>query len=331
MGRQDGIIQLTGRIGNLSFYKSQDGYLVRKKSGVSRRRIMSDPAYARTRKNITEFARGAGATKLIRRAFYSLIHTAADNRVTSRLTSAIMKVIKSDAINPSGERNVADGDITLLEGFGFNKNASLEKAFSAPFIATFDRPRGKMKVTVPEFSPGDKISAPEGATHFRLKSIGAAFDFEANTCRISDSETSWVPVNQEKRIALELSHTVTEASVNPLLLVLGIEFVKLVNGREYPLVGKTFNAMGIVKADASVSAEVKTSEDNIRTRTAPAHRRRNHSPVALFADRQPDTSPSQRTRVLDRNSRQSSQLQLPAPRSPTLRSTSGSPGLFNFY
>ena len=318
MARQDGVIQLTGRIGNLSFYKSQDGYLVRKKSGVSRGRIMSDPAYARTRENITEFARGARANKLIRRAFYSLIRTAADNRVTSRLTSAIMKVIKSDTINPSGGRNVADGDVTLLEGFGFNKDTSLEKAFPAPFVATVDRASGNMKVAVPEFSPGGKISAPEGATHFRLKSIGAAFDFDADTCWISDSETSWVPVNQEERIAPELSHTVVEARVNPLLLVLGIEFIKFVNGREHPLVGKTFNAMVIVRAEATRSAEVSTSEDDIRTRAALTHRRSHHLPVALFADRQPDTSPSQRTRGLDRNpSRQSSQPQLPAVRSPT--------------
>ena len=97
MGRQEGLLQFTGGVGNLSFYKSQDGYLVRKKSGVSRERIMSDRAYVRTRENIAEFGTGARATKLLRRSFSPLIRTVADNRVTSRLTSAVMKVIKSDA------------------------------------------------------------------------------------------------------------------------------------------------------------------------------------------------------------------------------------------
>ena len=90
--------------------------MARKKSGVSRERIMTDRAYARTRENIAEFARGAHATKLVRRAFRSLIEVTADKRVTSRLTSAIMKIIKSDAISPHGQRNVTNGDVTLFEG-----------------------------------------------------------------------------------------------------------------------------------------------------------------------------------------------------------------------
>ena len=57
MGRQDGVVQLTGGVGNLSFYKTQDGYMARKKTGVSAKRIKSDPAFARTRENIAEFTR----------------------------------------------------------------------------------------------------------------------------------------------------------------------------------------------------------------------------------------------------------------------------------
>jgi hypothetical protein len=93
----------------------------------------------RTRENIEEFRRGALATKLLRRAFSWCIRTAADNRVTSRLTSGIMKVIKTDAVSSRGERNVTDREVALLEGFEFNKNAGLGKTFSAPFSAVIDR------------------------------------------------------------------------------------------------------------------------------------------------------------------------------------------------
>jgi hypothetical protein len=125
MGRQEGIIPFTGRVGKLSFYKTkEDGYLVRKKSGVSRKRMMTDPAYARTRENIAEFGRGAQATKLVRRAFISFIKTAADTRVTSRLTRVIMKIIKEDAVNNRGERRVTNNEVGLLQGFEFNKHAA---------------------------------------------------------------------------------------------------------------------------------------------------------------------------------------------------------------
>ena len=34
MARQKGIIKLTGKVGDLSFYKSKDGFLAREKGGV---------------------------------------------------------------------------------------------------------------------------------------------------------------------------------------------------------------------------------------------------------------------------------------------------------
>ena len=48
MARQSGIVKLEGTIGNISFYKSQDGFLAREKGGVDGARIASDPAFQRT-------------------------------------------------------------------------------------------------------------------------------------------------------------------------------------------------------------------------------------------------------------------------------------------
>lgn len=43
MAKQKGIIKLTGKIGDLSFYKSKDGYLAREKGGVDGERIKNNP------------------------------------------------------------------------------------------------------------------------------------------------------------------------------------------------------------------------------------------------------------------------------------------------
>jgi hypothetical protein len=48
MATQEGIIQLKGTIGNITFLKTQDGYLAKQKSGVSGDRIAKDAAFART-------------------------------------------------------------------------------------------------------------------------------------------------------------------------------------------------------------------------------------------------------------------------------------------
>ena len=302
MARQVGIIRLTGGVGNLSFYKSQDGYLVRKKSGVSRERIMSDPAYARTRENIAEFRRGALATKLLRRAFSTCLRTAADNRVTSRLTSVIMKVIKTDAINPRGERSVTNGEVALLEGFEFNKNAGLAKTFSAPFTAATDRATGTMTIDIPSFSPANSICAPEGATHFRLKAVGAAIDFGGNTCSIATSETADLLITEDVQGPLLLSHTVARASTNPLFLAFGVEFLQLVNGVLYPLTNATINAMTIVRVDGSRFAEVNINREDAEERKITPSSSRSHSRANLTSEGQRVTLPSRMNKPVEAQS-----------------------------
>ncbi|MBK9719767.1 MAG: hypothetical protein IPO85_20070 [Saprospiraceae bacterium] len=39
MGRQIGLIKISGKFNDLSFYKSKDGYIVRTKGGASKARI----------------------------------------------------------------------------------------------------------------------------------------------------------------------------------------------------------------------------------------------------------------------------------------------------
>lgn len=51
MARQKSIIKLDGTIGDITFYKSKDGYLAREKGGVPADRIRNDPAFQRTREN----------------------------------------------------------------------------------------------------------------------------------------------------------------------------------------------------------------------------------------------------------------------------------------
>ncbi len=73
MSKQDGLLQFDDAIENLSFYKTKRGYAVRTKSGVTRARISSDPAFQRTRENGQEFGRAGKASKLLHTAFRSMV------------------------------------------------------------------------------------------------------------------------------------------------------------------------------------------------------------------------------------------------------------------
>src|SRR5215831_4181203 len=125
MAKQKGIIKLKGTIGDITFYKTQDGHLAREKGGIDADRIKNDPAFQRTRENGSEFGRAGKAGKVMRTALRTMLLNSADGRMVSRLTQQMMKVIQADTTSERGQRNVIDGEALLLNGFEFNINGKL--------------------------------------------------------------------------------------------------------------------------------------------------------------------------------------------------------------
>ena len=250
MGRQDSVIQLVGAVGNLSFYKTRDGYMARKKGGVSADRIKFDPKYARTRENLAEFARAGRAAKVFRNAFLTAVPSA-DSRMTSRLISVMREVIRQDLVNPHGERNVIDGEALVLQGFEFNLASTLKAAFRPQVTTSIDRATGIMLVDIPAFAE-KLVSKPDGATHFRLISAGAAIDFGEGVYTLATAQSDNLAISESAHEPLQLSQAVTPGSAHPLFLALGIEFLQVINNVQKPLNNGAFNAMAIVQVDGGV-------------------------------------------------------------------------------
>src|SRR5260221_7944894 len=125
MAKQSGILPIEGTLGNITFFKTKDGYMVKEKSSISAAKIANDPAFARTRENMAEFGKAGKASKLLRTVLKTIIQGSTDDRMVSRLTKQMIAVIQADATSERGQRNVIDGEATLLEGFEFNIDGKL--------------------------------------------------------------------------------------------------------------------------------------------------------------------------------------------------------------
>ena len=249
MARQKGIIKLDGTIGDITFYKSQDGYLAREKGGVSADRIANDPNFQRTRENGEEFGRAGKAGKMLRTSIRGLLQNVADGRMVGRLTQEMVKVLQADVTSVRGKRNIIDGEAELLEGFEFNIRSKLGTTLFAPFTAVIDRVAGTLNVVVASFIPINMVAAPGGSTHFKLMSAGAAVDFENETFEVDTNETAQMPLDSIATAVINLSNSVTANSTNPLFLALGIEFYQEVNGVKYSLKNGSYNALSLVKVN----------------------------------------------------------------------------------
>ena len=252
MAKLKGIIKLKGTIGDITFYKTQDGYMAREKGGIDAKRIATDPAFQRTRENCSEFGRAGKAGKVLRSAMRASLVNSSDNRMVSRLSQAMIKVIQADSTSLRGQRNVIDGEAELLSGFEFNIRGKLGTSLFAPFVGAIDRVSGEITVDIDPFVPTNMIAAPMGTTHFKIISAGAEIDFEAETFVETHTESAILPWDGLPTVAISHVNAVTPLSTKPLFLAIGIEFYQGVNGEMYPLKNGAYNPLALVKVDGGV-------------------------------------------------------------------------------
>lgn len=247
MARQKGIIKLKGTIGDISFYKTQDGHLAREKGGVDASRIANDPNFARTRENGREFGEAAKDGKLLRDALRTNAITAQDKRVTSRLTKLMIEILKHDATSLRGARTVGTAialpvAMAKLKGFNFNIKAILGAVLIKPYALN----NATGVITINNLVPVNDLAAPIGATHVTLRGAWAKVDF---TGRIYDVQQT-NPVNLP--IDGTLSNVVLTPAAAPIgagtnIYLLQIEFYQQVNAVQYSLKNGAYNALAILE------------------------------------------------------------------------------------
>lgn len=251
MAKQLGIFKVEGTIGDVTFYKSKDGFRIRSKGGVNRDKILNGPSYQRTRENLAEFGRAGKAGKTLRMAFLSLLQQVSDGRMVSRLTREMYRVIQSDADSNRGQRNVLDGETEMLQGFEFNEAGKLSTTIMAPYTVGIDRATGKASLSVPAYTPTSAISAPPGTTHYRLMFGAAEINFEAEVHIAKHGYSGMLPWNSATTAVFNLEHVLTPNSSHPLFAAFGVQFFQEMNGNYYPLNDSSHNALAVVKVDGA--------------------------------------------------------------------------------
>ncbi|MEI6595531.1 MAG: hypothetical protein WCO28_08200 [Bacteroidota bacterium] len=246
MAKLKSVINIEGTLNDLTFYKTQDGNLVKTKSGVSGSRIANDPAFARTRENGSEFGSSAKSGKLLRSALRNVMANASDNRVTSRLTQLMHEILLLDTTSERGSRNVATAIANaaakaMLNDFNFNIHAALGTILSKPFAV--DIATGV--ITINNFVPIKDIVFPVGATDVTFTGAWSKVNFVGEIYDTQLSNSVSLPINNVSGMV-----TLTPAGVpkgtGTNIFAMQILFEQTVNGKTYPLSNGAFNCLCIV-------------------------------------------------------------------------------------
>lgn len=246
MGKQLGILPISATMDNMTFYKTKDGMKVKKQSKISKDAIMNGDSFVRTRENFSDFGTAGKAGQLVRLAFRSIINACKDHRVVSRLQTLMVKVVKADAVNLRGKRNVVDGELEKLVGFDFNRKATLATVLNTDLTVAFDRVNGNVDITVPSFIPVKKLVKPQDATHYKVVSAASALDFVNGKFISKDFESGYLPLDNNPTAEIDIVHQLPANGTDPMIAVLGIQFFMVEHGVQYELKTHEFNALSIV-------------------------------------------------------------------------------------
>lgn len=247
MARQKGILKVEGTIGDITFYKTQDGHLAKSKGGVSKERILTDPKFIRTRENGAEFGSAGLSGKLLRDNIRPIMATAADNRVTSRLTKLMTQILKLDITSVRGKRNVGVASAgapakAMLKNFNFNVRAILGSVLFKPFAVNTT----SGVITITGLTPASDIAFPEGATHVNITGAAANVNFATGIVDVKLTNAVNLALSAAPSL-VTLTPTAVPVGTGVKLFFLKIEFLQQVNGVQYSLKNGAFNALAIVE------------------------------------------------------------------------------------
>lgn len=246
MAKLKSLLKIEGTLDELTFYKTQDGHLVRTKGGVSAKRIATDPAFLRTRENGAEFANSTTAGKLLRDALRSLTGNASDNRIVSRIVKLMTQIKNMDQTSVRGKRNVGVGVLrpeaqNLLLNLEFNANALLAGILLKQF--TVDTAAGS--ITIPDLAPVNDIAFPAGATHVTISGAFAVVDFVSGTSALALTNAVNLDLTSGPA-SVNLAAAALPAGSGTMLGLIKMEFFQEINAVQYSLRNGAYNALAIV-------------------------------------------------------------------------------------
>lgn len=260
---QKGPIRIKGQIGDLTFFTKDGKGFVRESTSLDKSKIMNDPAFKRTRENMSEFGGSAMVGKSLRTGLAELIKFMGGRYISSRVTGLFRKLVELGG----GSRGKRSFEIVLnqeiIEGFEFTPDASFSAVFNAPYTIAANVDRNEVTITIPVFNTDNYITPPQGATHCRVVNaltvlsdftyINSVKHYKAVNPGINGKHnitySPYTLLGGNSPGILSIVSAIPGAPVIPLtagvIACIGIEFYQEINGDFYLLAAK--NAMRLEK------------------------------------------------------------------------------------
>lgn len=249
MGKQEGLNQYSGRSGNTVYYQVEGEGRFRSKGGISKEQFETKPSLVNARRSRDENKEASLSAKTFSMAFQEAYVKIPNSNLHNLLMPVMTGLTHSDTVNEWGKRKAAQGNMDILKGFEFSKDARLDSLFTAPYTGSINRVTGLVELEIPAFDPRVMIRNYLSATQFRLFAAAAEVDFQSGKSIRKVDYSNYFQLNNPSTGPVTLSMQLTSASTLAIFLALGICFYQTLHGeRSFPNKKGAF-AMQVVGVD----------------------------------------------------------------------------------
>lgn len=260
---------LTGPLMYLGSFKSIRNYrnlydsrtFAGEKGGANRDLILNNPAFVRTRENMSEFGGCGAAVKAIRRGLQNLLPEHADAHLTGRLMRMAKQVNCLDLTGGRGRRAIIfSANREILLDIIFNDRMNLSEMIQTRYGCCHPDSRAEATLSVTDLTIS-QVYVPAGATFFRVQnhlSIISDWAFSPDSRRYEPvsplSGMSAFACSDYSPVNVALSFDAVTAFPLDIVLTadcsvmqcIGVEFFIKSYGNVYlPLKGGTMKVVGV--------------------------------------------------------------------------------------
>ena len=249
MGKQFGVVHLSGQYGNVRMVIDGGKGRAHLSDVVTKDQIMTAEAYAPTRENMSEFRGAAVAGRALRKCLGNQSSGFGERYLGARLQGLMRRIIAQSG-GVGGERAVEiAANASLAYDFELNRAEPFGGSFKAEYDLLPNVDRNMVQLDVPVFDTRLDLAKPQGATHFRVYLLaGLLPDFTfvggpagyqpvnaaLNGLKASD-QTAVLPLRGPLvPTSIQLTATIANAPVVPidvsLVVAVGIEFYRQIGG-----------------------------------------------------------------------------------------------------
>jgi hypothetical protein len=250
MGIQRGGVHISGKIGDVQYYLDRSQGFVRMANPPSKEKILTDEAYAQTRKSMAEFKGSAKATTTLIACFGGNWKSFGERFLRARLQKLMRDVVKRGTGLKGKRRFEVAPNLGLFRKFELSSEDKFGQRFKAPYTVTVNTDRNTAVLDVGAFHTHYQLEVPQSnaASHFRVfVSIGVLTDFihvggqeeyastqedlaGMNAIAYSASMVCDGTMNSGFQVMASLPSLPVLPSDACLVVCLGVEFLEIVSG-----------------------------------------------------------------------------------------------------